>query len=163
MNKTSTICVDLDGTIANADHRLPYILDLAPGQKKNWVEFFGRVKEDPPYKELIQDIITGVNLLDLDLVFLTGRPERFKDINVRQDTISWLTDQGIIPSMYTLLMRPDKDTRPDYIVKPEVLLKSGISLESIVGVFEDRPKVIEAMRNLGLMVYECKDGKIVEG
>lgn len=43
------IVFDIDGTLANASHRMPYITN--PNEPKNWDAFFDGVVDDEPIPE----------------------------------------------------------------------------------------------------------------
>lgn len=136
--------VDIDGTLANIEHRLHFIKQ----KPKDWDGFFAACGDDKP----IQDVIGVIRCLaqSARIIYLTGRPER-----VRHETLVWFGQHGV-PSG-RLIMREDSDHRPDTIAKKELMEKLGEGGYQIVGVFEDRPSVCRVWREMGLTVFQMTD------
>lgn len=145
---------DIDGTLANLEHRLHHInTDGQP--KKDWAAFFADCDKDAPIKEVIktcQDLASNNYI-----VLITGRTE-----DIRAKTIDWLSEQGI--EYDGLYMRKTGDNRQDNIVKSELLdkflsdWKMKIEKEEILGVFEDRQQVVDMYRARGLRVFQVAPG-----
>jgi hypothetical protein len=140
--------VDIDGTIADASHRLHFI----EGEKKDWDGFFAACVGDKP----IQDVIDVICAVDgyferyyggAEIVYLTGRPEK-----IRRQTIGWLMANGLPNGR--LVMREDGDHRPDTQAKLELLEGMKVMGERVAGVFEDRPAMVRVWRDLGLTVFQ---------
>jgi len=93
---------DLDGVLANADHR-QHLLTPKPGQRKNWKRFFEKAGEDL----LIEEVAALTVLLDdsLQRVLLTARPTTIRDL-----TVDWLGRHSIRWDL--LVMRRDGDYSP---------------------------------------------------
>lgn len=124
------LVVDLDGTVANNDHRLVYI-QKEKGQN-DWVSFYDpeKISHDTPYPEaqaFFQKLYRTRS--EYHLVFLTGRPERTRAISAW-----WLrTHYGIETvrenpqflrseppgRLGMLVMKSDKDYRPASIYKED--------------------------------------------
>lgn len=140
-----TVIVDIDGTIADARHRLP-LIKPPPGVKKNWNQFFEQIPRDGVYS----NVITVVNTLyqNNNLLLITGRPEK-----TREATEKWLTKNKVCYDQ--LYMRAHKDSRPDYIIKEEIFRSLDIPASKILCVFEDRLRVVEMWKDLGLTVFVC--------
>lgn len=102
---------DLDGTLFNADHRLP----LIQGEKKDWNAFFEAAKDDAPIFETIT-IARALAKAGNILVAVTGRPE-----HIRKITLDQLLKYRVPVNL--LLMRKDMDYRQDYEMKEELLDK----------------------------------------
>lgn len=150
------IIQDIDGTLANINHRLHHIKPLpghgsARGEKKNWSAFFHAAKEDAVY-EHVKHMGALLKAQGHTIVLITGRPENF-----REDTIAWLGKNGIIYD--TLLMRPANERKPDYEVKKDLLNayleKEGRVLSDVKMVFEDRLPVAKMWHDMGLHVLVC--------
>jgi uncharacterized HAD superfamily protein len=143
--KTPCYIFDLDGTIADCNHRLHYI-----NQKpKDWNAFNREIINDPP----IHDVLSLLHILkDLFTVLLvTARGE-----GCREETVAWLELHDI--SYDGLYMRGKDDYRHDDIVKEEILddlLSMGYDIK---GVFEDRNRVVAMWRRRGIRCYQVIDG-----
>ena len=89
----------------------------------------------------------------MNLVFVTGRPERTRDV-----TNKWLSNFfGYNRESTKLLMRPNGDRRDDDILKKELTK----DLEDVSYIFEDRPRVIKMYRKQfpSAIIIDCGDGK----
>jgi hydroxymethylpyrimidine pyrophosphatase-like HAD family hydrolase len=149
---------DIDGTMANAEHRLP-LIEKGPGKKPNWKAFYQGMTHDTEYVAVMTVLVALWNM-GREIVLLTGRPEEY-----RQNTIDWLTniglDQAIIDSL-GILMRPTGDYREDTEVKSELLdkfakkYKESFGTDLVIeGIFEDRQRVIDMWRAKGYYVFNC--------
>jgi hydroxymethylpyrimidine pyrophosphatase-like HAD family hydrolase len=143
------IC-DIDGTIANCEHRKHYVTE----RPKNHEAFYAGVKDDTPIWSVIGLVQTllAYEGRQIELVFVTGRPER-----CRTDTVEWLKNTHLYPNEYTLLMRKDKDYRQDYIVKQEIL-DTHIDKSRVWFVLDDRKQVVDMWRRNGLTCLQVADG-----
>lgn len=140
-----TIIFDIDGTLANLDHRLHYVNDP---KRKNWQEFLARVKDDLPIEQTIFLNRVLASLSEFDIVLSSGRSE-----NERADTEEWMVKYGVdYDKMY---MRPTGDTRADYIVKGEMLAQMRADGREPWLVFDDRQSVVDMWRSHGLFVLQC--------
>jgi predicted kinase len=140
-----TIIFDIDGTLANLDHRLHFVNDP---KHKNWEEFLARVKDDLPIEQTIflNNILRPITTFDI--VLSSGRSE-----NERADTEEWLAKYGVhYDKMY---MRPAGDTRADYVVKREMLDQMREDGRDPWLVFDDRQTVVDMWRKEGLFVLQC--------
>jgi hypothetical protein len=138
------VLVDLDGTVA--------LKDRADGSR-GWHEY-ERVGEDLPN----YPVIAMVNLLrssqHADIVFMSGR----KDY-CREQTRKWLADRiGVWAKDVPLHMRSSKDNRSDDIVKHELFDEHIRGKYHVVGVFDDRDRVVAMWRAIGLQVYQVAPG-----
>jgi hydroxymethylpyrimidine pyrophosphatase-like HAD family hydrolase len=149
--KNVIIC-DLDGTLANCEHRVHHVQKVdGNGLKKrpNWEAFYAGVKDDtvnPAVGITIRSLLDG----DYPIIFCSGRPER-----CRADTEAWLAKHYIYD--YTLLMRPDGDFRADYIVKQEIL-DNHIDKDRVLFVMDDRQQVVDMWRRNGLTCFQVAKG-----
>jgi len=147
------ILVDIDGTLANAKHRLHFI-KRGEGQTTppDWDAFFDACDQDKP----ITIVCTLVSSLQENhrVIFVTGRPER-----IREKTLKWLGDHGCLVDMPPhMLMRKDGDHRPDWVVKEEMLGLMRAHGYKPKLVIEDRKQVVEMYRKRGLIVFQCAEG-----
>ena len=143
------IIVDIDGTIADISHRLPYLLK----DKPLWDEFYLACPNDKP----IWGVIELVKLLfqnGKNLIFVTGRDEL-----IREQTTAWIKEYvGIAVNETSLLMRKRKDNRPDEVVKKELLEQAGVKMDSIEFVLEDRKGVVDMWRKNNVLCLQVADG-----
>ncbi len=140
-----TVIVDIDGTLANVQHRLHHL--KGPG-KKNWKKFFREMSADEP----VEVVVKWVNALtpEYRTILITGRPEEY-----RRETEAWLERHGI--QYDKLFMRRDGDHRPDTVVKQELLDRVG--RERVAFVIEDRPPVCDMYRRCGVRVFQVSSGE----
>ena len=103
--KKIIIC-DIDGTIANVQHRLHFIKN-PDGSKKSykdsdWDAFHGTCLDDEPYRDVIEILHNlydagrrrGIEGSDREIYFFSGRND-----SVRNETIEWLWLHVISQSM----------------------------------------------------------------
>ena len=148
MNKA--IIVDIDGTIADAKHRLHFIRDK---KKKDYDKFFDAMGEDPPMMSVIEMIV--VLSEHYEIIFVTGRPESH-----RQMTLDWMERHAPVlwlKAQLNLHMRPTGNYKPDTQIKRSAYHYYIKPNYHIVGVFEDRKSVVDMWRKLGLTVYQVDD------
>lgn len=153
---------DLDGTLANIEHRMHFIAD----GRKQWAQFFAACVDDTP---ILRNIET-MNLLrkaGAEIWIWSGRSDE-----VKPSTVEWLcrnncfgTSRGTLPAWpfmddNRLRMRKAGDYRPDTTVKEEWLLALDDAQRSrIAGVFEDRKRVVDMWRSNGLTTYQVSEGE----
>lgn len=139
---------DIDGTIADAEHRMHYIKGER-SKDKNWPAFYRECINDEP----IQPTAELCRILHDEhyIVLFTGRDSKYREL-----TMAWL-EEHYIP-YDDLFMRPEGDNRQDAIVKQELFEQSGILPEQVEGVFEDRSRVVKMWRDLGLICYQVCEG-----
>lgn len=158
MNERPLVIFDLDGTLADMRHRAPYIfhhpdIHTFPAEefKKDWDGFHARTLHDKP----LWDNIFLFNIIQMfcDIKIFTGR-----NSVAREDTIEWLDTHMQILNL-DLTMRNDKDRRPDTVVKVEMY--NALSYEDkgrLLCVFEDRSRVVEMWRLLGVTCHQVAPG-----
>lgn len=137
---TECFIIDIDGTIANGDHRV----QLA--KEKRWDEYFEACHLDEPIEHmwLLLQCLDMDWRSDLQLIYVSGRPER-----IRQKTLDWMDKYGF-PLGDGLYMRQDGDHRPDTIVKKEILnILRARGFEPVMA-FDDRNSVVKMWRDNGV-------------
>jgi hypothetical protein len=150
-----TIICDLDGTLANCEHRVHHVRN----KPKNWDAFYAGVREDEVnYPVLnILDKFLCYEGLRYNIIFCSGRPER-----CRENTVWWLKEVAHIwcspdsPDVQ-LFMRKDGDYRADYIVKEEIL-NEHIDKDRVLFVLDDRQQVVDMWRRNGLTCFQVAEG-----
>lgn len=150
------IFMDIDGVLANCEHRLHYI----QGETKDYDKFYAdeAIDHDWPIQEHGGTFIAGLqNAYAGRIVFCTGRPER-----TRKSTAKWL-EQWYGVENPEMLMRKNHDFRPAPIVKSEAIKKYSETHEYDACICIDDVKentqamvdaVPEGIRALGMVVTE---------
>ena len=138
---------DLDGTIANIDHRRP-LLDNKEDSHR-WERFFEACDKDEPNKDVISTMFSLSK--EANLFIWSGRSE-----SVREKTISWLFNLNIALGVK---MRPEGDYTPDEQLKERWLNEmSKEDRERLVAVFDDRQKVVDMWRRNGVTCFQVAKG-----
>ena len=127
--------IDIDGVVADVRHRLHHV----ERRPKDWDAFFGAMRADA----LLDVGAQVVHQLaeDCDIVWLTGRPDRY-----RQQTAEWLQQQRLPRG--ELIMRRSGDRRPARLAKVERLQALRRRRPVAVHV-DDDPAVVRAVRAAG--------------
>lgn len=151
---------DLDGTLALNDHRKYLIAD-----KKNqrWDEFYRACVDDKPNRPVIS-LLNSLMEFDFehenklnDILIFSGRSDL-----VKSETIHWLRKFIYIDSQDfqdILKMRLHGDYTPDDMLKKqwyEELIPS--TKERLVCVFDDRQKVVDMWRSIGVTCLQVAPG-----
>jgi FMN phosphatase YigB (HAD superfamily) len=134
------VVFDLDGTLANLDHRL----HLA--EAKDWRGFFAAVGGDTP----IAHVIRVAQAMEADghrVEIWSGRSDE-----CREATEAWLA-RHFVP-YEALLMRTEGDYRPDDVIKREFLHGGG----QPDLIFDDRDRVVAMWRSLGIPCFQVAKG-----
>ena len=142
-----TYIFDIDGTIANTDHRVHHL----EGDKKDWKSWYAKAHNDTPYWEIVDLMHLAWNA-GIKVIICTGRDE-----NCREETKEWLDKHGLPYDQ--LYMRKKGDRRDDTIVKFELLEKMHEHGYDPVLVFEDRDRVVQMWRDAGLKCLQVKPGE----
>lgn len=145
------ILVDIDGTIADCTHRMHYVLET----EKNWDAFFGSVAGDKPLKQMVRLVKSLFKAGELEVVFVTGRPEKTRDA-----TLQWLNIvfQPIEIESWRLFMRKDGDHSPDFILKRQILgAMRKAQLQPRIAI-EDRKRVVDMYRAANIICLQCAAG-----
>jgi predicted kinase len=143
----SVVLCDLDGTIANLDHRLQYVKNGS----KDWKSFFAEIPNDTLITEVAQQLWQKINQ-GHELFYISARPD-----NYRKETEAWLKRVGA-PNYKALFMRRAHDKREDSEIKKDLLNQYFPDTSIIHAVFDDRPRVIRMWRENGLNVIDCGNG-----
>jgi phosphoglycolate phosphatase-like HAD superfamily hydrolase len=122
---------DIDGVLADVSHRLHHL----QARPQRWERFFRAADRDPLLAEGAARLRAA--LVDHDVLYLTGRPERNRGLTER-----WLARHGLPTG--PLLMRPDDDYRPARWVKREVLRELA-DTRTVASVLDDDPAVVEML------------------
>jgi phosphoglycolate phosphatase-like HAD superfamily hydrolase len=132
------VIFDIDGTIANIDHRLHHIQN----KPKKWNDFFKECRFDKPIASTI-NLLKSFMARDIHVILITGRREE-----EYEDTIFWLY-KHVANHLWHLQMRPIGDYRPDYELKAEIAEYLQNEYEIIFAI-DDKLEVVEAYTKLGI-------------
>ena len=143
------IVCDIDGTIADASHRVHHVKGDG---KKNWKGFFAEMDKDTPREDVWEQVKADAVANDAQIILVSARPEDYREV-----TEQWLRDNKMTSHSH-LLMRRKGDKRPDTDVKGDIY-KRYLEQYEIVKVFDDRPSVIRMWQEHGLEVEDCGNGE----
>ncbi len=147
------IIVDLDGTLADTKHRQHYLKQ----EPKDWNSFNNLCHQDPCNewcKLLMRKFFTtfGRGEEMCDVIIVSGRTE-----DVKGKTLDWLDHNEI--DYDEIYMRKSGDFRDDRVIKKEFYEKDIYPnyKKKPLFVVEDRRKVVEFWREMGIVCLECYD------
>jgi len=140
------IIFDIDGTIANCDHRRHFVSD----GNKDWDSFKEATKDDTPI-QWVCDIARSFSTAGHAVVYVSARNNSQRKVTLDQIKL-WIGDDNPI-----LFMRPDGDMTPDDIFKEKVLHIIQEQIGGIDLVFDDRNRVVDMWRSHGIPVLQVTD------
>ena len=101
------------------------------------------------YAALMRSGVTGV--------FLTSRHESHRDYTATQ--LRQLFGVELLArNRSELLMRLAEDTEPDPVFKLKALAREGIHPSDVLIAFDDRPSIVAAYREAGIVAYQTAEG-----
>jgi len=139
------VIVDIDGTLANNDHRRHFVeRDVG---KKDWKSFNAFMHNDVPNNHVVKVMAS----LGMVVVLATGRGEENRSV-----TEAWLAKWAI--HYDALYMRPAKDYRSDVVVKRDLL--DQIKGDGFVPYLslDDRDSVVAMWRGEGIPCFQVAPG-----
>ena len=145
--KKQTIIFDVDGTIADVEHRRHHVTQ----QPTDWKSFKEQTRFDTPV-EWVCDIAKRHIARGDDVAFFSARNEEQRSITEAQIE-AWigLGHKG-------LFLRPDGDFRPDEEFKSDLADKFEEFGGKIDIVFDDRNKVVVMWRARGTTCVQVAEG-----
>lgn len=132
------IIVDIDGTVALHGERNPY--DTS------------RYDEDGPNEPVIEQVRLAADA-GYVVLFTSGRSEEFFEV-----TAGWIARHVIAGYPQELIMRKAGDVRNDAVVKLELFDQHIRDRFDVRWVLDDRNRVVEAWRSIGLSVMQVAPG-----
>ena len=135
----NVILCDIDGTVANNDHRQRFLKE-----KKDWDGFFSELKNDKPIYSII-DVLNKEHADGKEIVFITGRPERY-----RYSTTLWLKEYFNFE--LKILMRKDNDQNNKLIVKKEIF-EENFLLNEIDYIIDNDRDLLDMWSGLNIKTY----------
>lgn len=150
-DKKECIWVDIDGTMANIEHRRHFThRDKEAGIKPHWGKFFSEMVSDT-LNQWCADITQMFAINGTPIVFATGRPSDY-----HKQTLDWLNEHKLMHDH--LFMRARGDFRKDNIVK-EIILEFEIKTRySVKFAIDDRKQVVDMLRAHDVVVLQCDFG-----
>ena len=142
-----TIIFDVDGTIADCEHRR----HLVNGEKKDWKNFKLATEHDTPI-QWVCDVAKRFIAKGDDVAFFSARNESQREITEKQIS-DWIGD-----GHKGLFLRPDGDYRSDVEFKRELADKFLDMGGKIDLIFDDRQCVVDMWRDEGFVVVQVADG-----
>lgn len=133
--KKEAYIFDIDGTLAKMNGRSPYD--------------YSRVKEDLPNEMVIE--INRYLSINKKIIITSGRPD-----SCILDTLKWLNNNWVLWN--ELHMRKTWDTRNDAIIKKEIYREHIEPKYEVLGVFDDRDRVVKMWRDIGLCCFQVDYG-----
>ncbi len=150
--KKSVIIFDLDGTLALIDKRRK--LATKENDKLDWEVFHhpDNIKLDEPNWPVIE-IARLFKKAGYYIFIFSGRSDITED-----ETKHWLQLYQV--PYDRLIMRPHKTLNfvPDEKLKKKFIDDAPFSLDQVYCVFDDRQKVVDMWRSLGLTVFQVAEG-----
>ena len=151
---TNSVICDIDGTIANNDHRSGFVdrVVLAEvGNKPDWIKYNSLMAGDMPKLKIIQVFRMLTVVQGLKGVLLTGREDVYRDV-----TLTWLEEHSVEHD--ALYMRAAKDYRPDNIIKKELLAQAMADGFEPWLFLDDSNSVVKMWRDNGYTCLQVADG-----
>jgi len=142
---------DIDGTLANGDHRLHHIQK----QPKDWDAFFEACDADLPHMHIIQ-LARDILAAGTPIVFVSGRSDQ-----VIVKTVDWLQSQINHPNIHKgcrVYMRKAGDHKNDDELKIELLAELRKDGYEPIMAFDDRNRVVKAWREAGIPCAQVAEG-----
>jgi phosphoglycolate phosphatase-like HAD superfamily hydrolase len=145
------IVFDLDGTLANIDHRRHLV--SKDRRDPQWQEFFQRCVDDTPIRHMVQ-VFWALMMSDDDhrIEIWSGRSDE-----VLRETREWLLNHVTANTGMLTRMRPAVNTEPDDVLK-ESWLRALPPDERPELVFDDRDKVVAMWRRNGIPCLQVAPG-----
>jgi len=156
---SNIVIVDIDGTLANADHRMSLVLEpeAYPGATQairadaRWDEFWSLLHKDSPEPGIIA-LTNAMYEAGHRILLFTARPDRFREV-----TQNWLQDHGV--HFHELHMRSAADAqRHDLEVKRDMFAQVVGDPAKVLFIVEDRQTVVDMWRGMGLKCLQCAPG-----
>jgi hypothetical protein len=143
------VIFDLDGTIANIDHRRHFVEGKGSrATDEEWRCFFAACVDDRPNEPVIETL-RALRAQGYRIIILSGRSDEVGD-----ETKAWLKENQV--PYDELYMRPEGNYEPDQKWKARFLGKFAPA--EILCVFDDRDKVVRMWRDHGIPCFQVAPG-----
>ncbi len=173
------IIFDLDGTLADCEHRRHYVDPLHPkniesaemlsydalgnlrkalGWKPNWKAFYEACDQDKPIDEPCY-LYSHYFCTSEDVQIWSGRCESTRDKTIDwlfEHVLTWIDPEDEEDHLDDIIlkMRPIGDSTPDDMLKEKWLDEALAEGKTIDFVVDDRPKVIRMWRRRGIFTFD---------
>jgi len=145
MTFKDTIICDIDGTLADIEHRRRFV---DGSEKIHWLSFNESMVMDT-VKAPVAALIHTMRQSGHRVILSSGRGEAY-----RPHTVEWLESNEI--EYDELRMRAHHDNRKDREVKYDMFTDE--ELERVLFVVDDRQQVVDMWRDRGLTCLQCDVG-----
>jgi hypothetical protein len=142
-----TVVVDLDGTLADIEHRRR----LIKGRKPDWKAFHEACVDDPPNPWCVR-LINAMRAAGCRIELVSGRSQE-----VEAQTRDWLSRAfgGDVSGLHLALLRPRGNMIKDTELKRAWLKSYG--KERVLFAVDDRRRVVDMWRAEGVVCLQCDD------
>jgi len=144
MNKKISICIDLDGTLTNFDHRKELYLN---GE----IEKFYSLLHKDRVNNWCKTLVDAMFYKNIYIFIVTARPEKY-----RRETTDWLLRHNI--RYHELLMSPGIEEQDNAQAKKYIYEKQIKDKYQVLFVVDDRQDVVKMWRKLGIVCLQCDEG-----
>ena len=141
-----TVIVDMDGTIADCEHRRHHV------DTGNWPAFFEGMHEDGVF-EHTREVVFALHAAGYAIVIVTARPD---ENDYRAKSVDWLNRHGF--TYDAIYMRKGGDYRKDNIVKKEILMDLLNDGYEPAMALDDRNQVVAMWREMGIPCMQVNEG-----
>lgn len=139
---------DLDGTLANNDHRNHLVAGV---EHPDWDGYFRQCSKDTAHLAITR-ICNALYNAGFEIWIWTGR-----SADTARASLEWLEEHQI--PHHGLRMRPSGDRTPDHELKLQWYNElSQDDRDRIVAAFEDRARMVAMYRNLGVVCLQVAPG-----
>lgn len=146
--KLHAVICDIDGTMANIDHRLHFVRTEG---KKDWKNFLlDRNVEQDGINEWCRTITNTLRPNHI-IVMCSGRTD-----NLRKTTKAWLEKNKVQHD--ELFMRHRSDHRTDHIIKEILLDFEILTRYNVKFAIDDRQQVVDMWRRRDIVCLQCHEG-----
>lgn len=146
LNEADTVLCDIDGTIADLNHRRVYL----SSKPKNYMAFKSKIMEDTPIQHII-NTLKQFKSQGYKIVLCSGRGD-----DQRTQTEQWLEIHKV--PWDAMFMRAEKDYRVDDIIKEELFDRILAAGYKPLLVLDDRDRVVSMWRRRGLLCVQVASG-----
>jgi hypothetical protein len=136
------VVFDLDGTLANVEHRL----HLIDGTFQGWHRYNCACIDDTLYSN-VAEVAKALNIAGCLFWVVTGRA-----IEMEAATRWWFHAYCLVPDR--IIMRPIADERPNAELKRSWLQDGTIPRARVLCVFDDDPSAVTMWRAEGLTCFQ---------